>query len=153
MANRLGYAHLDTDNFYWMPTDPPFRTKRPPEDRLAMMTSAFDAAPNGWVLSGSLDGWGDPFIPRFSLVAFVYTPPATRMARLIAREHERYGAAVAPGGVMYDQHLEFVAWAEGYDRADRSGRSRPRHEACWRRCPARCCDWMARSRSRFWPMP
>lgn len=28
VAARLGYAFLDADDFYWLPTDPPFREKR-----------------------------------------------------------------------------------------------------------------------------
>ena len=27
-AERLGHLHLDTDNFFWAPTEPPFTTKR-----------------------------------------------------------------------------------------------------------------------------
>jgi len=35
LAERLGWMHLDTDDFYWLPTDPPYREKRPAETRLA----------------------------------------------------------------------------------------------------------------------
>ena len=129
LAARLGATHLDTDSFYWLASHPPFRDRRPVADRMEMMEQAFAAARQGWVLSGSLDGWGDPFIPRFSLVAFVYTPPAVRMTRLLERERDRYGAAIEPGGAMHTQHLEFVGWAEGYDHGGRPGRSLPRHEA------------------------
>ena len=129
LAEHLGWSHLDTDSFYWLPTDPPFRERRPPEPRMAMLRNAIAAAHEGWTLSGSLDGWGDPLIPDFRLVVFVFTPHPIRMARLMARERERYGEAIAPGGPMHAQHLEFVRWAEGYDHGDRTGRSLPRHEA------------------------
>ncbi len=128
LAMRLGWTHLDTDHFYWLPGNPPFQDRRPLEPRLEMMEQAFADAASGWVLSGSLDGWGDVFIPQFSAVIFLYTPPALRMARLVAREHERYGEAILPGGPMHAHHVEFVQWAEGYDRGDRSGRSLGRHE-------------------------
>ena len=129
LAVRLGRVHLDTDSFYWLPSDPPFRDRRPLIERMEMIERAFAGADRSWVLSGSLDGWGDPFIPRFGLVVFIYTPPEARMMRLLARERERYGAAIEPGGVMYAQHREFAAWAEGYDGGGRPGRSLPRHEA------------------------
>ena len=37
IATRYGHRHLDTDDFYWMRTDPPYREVRPPEDRLALL--------------------------------------------------------------------------------------------------------------------
>ena len=37
LAGRLGAAHLDTDDFFWEATDPPFTTKRPEAERVALM--------------------------------------------------------------------------------------------------------------------
>lgn len=69
MATRYGHRHLDTDDFFWMRTDPPFRMKRPAEERLALLRPAFCEA-TSWVLSGSICGWGDPLIPEFALAVF-----------------------------------------------------------------------------------
>ena len=99
IATRYGHRHLDTDDFYWMRTDPPYREVRPPEDRLALLRRSIRET-HSWVLSGSLCGWGDPLIPAFELVVFVTVPTAVRLARLGAREIERYGRhAIAPGTV------------------------------------------------------
>lgn len=32
LADQLAVQHLDVDDFYWMLTNPPFTTKRPPEE-------------------------------------------------------------------------------------------------------------------------
>ena len=40
LAKTLGCHHLDTDDFYWLPTDPPFGTKRPASERLSLLNSA-----------------------------------------------------------------------------------------------------------------
>jgi len=128
LAGRLGGAHIDTDAFFWEATDPPFTTKRPEADRVALMGAAMDEAPS-WVVSGSLMGWGEVFIPRFDLAVFLHVPPEVRMARLMARERERYGLAIQPGGDMHAQHLEFVEWARGYDQPGFPGRSLERHRA------------------------
>lgn len=40
LAQRLCVPHLDTDDFFWAPTDPPFTTKRPVEERLALIAAA-----------------------------------------------------------------------------------------------------------------
>ena len=139
LARRLGAAQLDTDAFYWLATDPPFQTSRPIPARLAMLEAAFAAAFGGWVLSGSLDGWGDPLIPRFEQVVFLATPTELRLARLAAREQRRYGAAIAPGGALADHHLDFMAYAAAYDTgvftSTLTGRHRARHEAWLARLP------------------
>ena len=33
IGRRLGFRFLDTDDFFWMPTDPQYTQKRPLEDR------------------------------------------------------------------------------------------------------------------------
>lgn len=135
LAGRLGLAHLDTDSFYWLPTDQPFTDKRPVEARLALLAEAFAAAAQGWVLSGSLDGWGDPLIPQFDLVVFLQVPAAVRMARILARERARYGAAIEPGGAMRQTSQDFIAWCAGYDAGEQSGRNLARHLAWLQRLP------------------
>lgn len=129
LAGRYGHRHLDTDDFYWRRTDPPFREKRPPEERLASLRTTFQEAKR-WVLSGSLCGWGDPLIPEFELVVFLLVPTPVRLARLRAREIERYGRqAIAPGGALHEAHVEFLEWAGRYDTGDPEMRSRAMHEA------------------------
>ena len=128
LAARLGAAHLDTDSFFWEATDPPFTTKRPEAERVAMMEAEVAGEPS-WVISGSLIGWGDVFVPRFDLVVFLHVPHEVRMARLMARERERYGAAIEPGGAMHAAHLEFLAWAQAYETPGFPGRSLERHRA------------------------
>ncbi len=85
------------------------------------------------MLSGSLDGWGDPLIPRFERVVFVAVPTEVRMARLAARERARYGAAIDAGGRLHAHHLDFMAYAAAYDTGQftsvLTGRYRARHDA------------------------
>jgi len=74
---------------------------------------------DGWVLSGSLDGWGDPLIAHFDLVVFLQTAQTFRLNRLRAREATRFGAdAVAPGGWRHQEMEDFIEWASRYDAGD-----------------------------------
>ena len=116
LAEALGAVQFDTDDFFWMPTEPPFTDKRPMPERLERLEAALDAA-DRWVLSGSALGWGEPLVPRFELVVFLYLPPEVRLARLLAREQARYGPRIAPGGDMHAQHLDFMDWCRSYDTA------------------------------------
>ena len=131
-----GCSHFDTDTFFWLPTNPPFRQKRDIDERLRLMMVAANSS-NSWVLTGSLDGWGDPLIAYFDAVVFLSVPTEIRMARLVEREQRRYGAAaLESGGPMHQTHREFLDFAESYEtRTGPAGRSRQRHEACLRQLP------------------
>ena len=127
LAREIDGAHLDTDDFFWLPTNPPFTTKRPVEQRLKLLEA--ELTRDSWVLSGSLMGWGDALVPSFDLVVFLYVPPDVRLERIMERERQRYGADIDPGGRMHENHKVFVDWARGYDTADSEGRSHARHRA------------------------
>ena len=128
VAARYGHRHLDTDDFYWLPSQPKFQHKRPRAERLAML-HALREQPM-WVLSGSLCDRGDPLIPEFDLVVFLAIPFPVRMERLREREIQRYGErAIAPGGELHHAHLAFMDWARDYDTGDVDIRSRALHEA------------------------
>ena len=128
VCQRLGYRHLDADDYFWLPTANPFTEERPRGECLHMMDA--DLSQNRrWVLSGSLATWGDSLIPYFDLAVFVYVPPDIRLARLQKRELERYGNDAAHGGKRYEETQAFLAWAAAYDAGTRNGRSLPKHEA------------------------
>lgn len=128
LADRLGSQAFDTDDFFWLPTDPPFTEKRPTPARLALMEQVF-LPRSDWILSGSCVGWGDPIIPRLTHVIFLTLPAGMRLARLRRRERRRYGAAIDPGGARAVAFRSFLDWAMSYDDPVFSGRSRRAHEA------------------------
>jgi len=125
LSAALGVTHLDTDDFYWAPVDPPYTAKRGVAERLALLGAA--QGPGGWVLSGSADGWGDPVLTEVDLVVFLRLPTAQRMLRLRRREQARFGDRVAPGGDMERTHRAFLDWASSYDDPYFGGRSLHRH--------------------------
>ena len=137
IGGQFGHTHLDTDTFFWEPTDPPFSEIRPVAARQAMLARALEAH-RRWVLSGSLCGWGDIFIDRFELAIFLHIPHDVRMARITARERQRYGNAIEEGGALRAHHLEFIEWASKYDSADENMRSLVLHEKWMASLPCRC---------------
>jgi adenylate kinase family enzyme len=127
LAAHLQYLHFDTDDYFWVPTDPPFTTQR---ERTARQQLLMDdlTAHDSWVVSGSLCGWGNVTIPLFELVVFLWIPPDVRMARLHRREQARFGTRIEPGGDMYEQSQAFLAWAASYDEGGLDIRSKQLHE-------------------------
>ena len=123
LCRALGYFHMDTDDYFWLPTDPKFTQKRPRDERISLMEEDISRN-NNIVLSGALCDWGDVLIPKFTLAVRLETDAALRLKRLSAREHTRFGSRIEPGGDMYRQHQDFLAWAKQYDTGGPEMRSR-----------------------------
>ncbi|MDP6345330.1 MAG: AAA family ATPase [Alphaproteobacteria bacterium] len=129
LAGALAIPHHDTDDFFWRPTDPPYREARPAADRLRLLEELF-LGRSDWVLSGSLVSWGDPILSLFDLVVFLRAPTEVRLRRLREREVRRYAAAaVAPGGWRHRESEDLIEWAARYDDGGLEEHSLARHEA------------------------
>ena len=129
LAGRLSIPHHDSDDYYWRPTIPPYRDKRPETERLRLMEELF-LGRDQWILSGSIVGWSEAVTPLFDLVVFLQTPTEVRLQRLRERETRRFGRdAVAPGAWRHEETEEFLEWASHYDDNSREGRNLAKHEA------------------------
>lgn len=126
VAAREGLVHVDCDDHYWAPVDPPFSVKRAPSERVASTSEALGSG--GWVLSGACNGWGGELIDQADLIVFVALPTPVRLKRLLAREQERYGDRIKEGGDMHQIHKDFLDWTRGYDTPDFQGRNLAEHE-------------------------
>jgi adenylate kinase family enzyme len=127
LARRHGLNFFDTDDFYWQTTDPPYQQPHPREVRQRSLRDALNGS-DGWVLAGSLCGWGDFVIPMLDLAIFVVVDLPLRLTRLRQRNVERYGARVALGGDLYEQHQAFLKWASSYEEGSVEMRSQALHE-------------------------
>lgn len=136
ISARFGYFHMDTDDYFWLPTDPMFTIKRDKAERLALMKKDIETHEK-IVISGSLCDWGDDLIPCFDLAIRVVTDTQTRLERLKDREYRRFGERIQEGGDMYEEHTKFLKWASEYDTGDITMRSKMKHDAWQKRlsCP------------------
>jgi adenylate kinase family enzyme len=127
LARELQVPHEDGDDMFWLPTEPPFTTVRPLEERLRLLRARLPVE-GSWVFSGSA-AWAAPVEPSYDLIVLLHIDRAVRMQRLHLREQRDYGDRIAPGGDMFEENLRFLAWAEAYDTAGLDQRSRATHEA------------------------
>ncbi len=128
LSEKLLVPHFDCDDYFHAPSDPPFQSPRPPEERTSLLLR--DLSPiECWILSGGICGWVPYPELSFTGIVFLYVPPDIRLARLRQREQERFGSRVLPGGDMHASHLEFLHWASRYDAGDVDGKTLTRHEA------------------------
>jgi adenylate kinase family enzyme len=136
LAKKLRVPFFDADDYYWQLTDPPFRLKNTPEDRVEKLLSDMNKT-RKWLLSGFVVSWGDAFIPLFTLAIFVTLPRDIRLGRLHERERQRYGKRIDDGGDMHEISKAFMEWAALYDTAGTEVRSLVMHEDWIKRleCP------------------
>lgn len=136
IAGQMDAYFMDTDDYFWAATDPPYTTKRAVSDRIALIQSDF-AAHEQVVLAGSLVDWGDELISQFTLAIRVETDVTIRLERLRARERAHFGNRIDPGGDMYENHKAFIEWAASYDEGGIEMRSKAKHDR-WQKmlkCP------------------
>jgi adenylate kinase family enzyme len=116
LAQQRGIPHFDSDDYHWFTSDPePYRRRRNPDHRRALLSADLDAHP-AWVLSGSLCGWGDVFVPRFDCIVFCTAPTDVRLERIRARELARYGLErLEAGGDLHGVFVKFLDWAAAYE--------------------------------------
>src|ERR1700733_6946438 len=126
LGNDLSFRVFDTDDYYWLPSTPPFQRKQDPEVRLAKLLQDLKVTSRA-IVSGSIWNGGVEREDSLSLIVFLTVPANIRIARLETREMKLY-RRVDP---------QFLAWAAQYDEGKVSGRSREKHEQ-WlsqRACP------------------
>jgi len=69
LAVQLGLRHADVDDYFWIPTDPPFTTKRPVSERVPLIQQALGE--DNWILTGSCMGWGDALLAQLDLIGIL----------------------------------------------------------------------------------
>jgi adenylate kinase family enzyme len=126
LSVRLGSSFLDADDYYWMPTNPPYEEKRAPAARLQLILADLRKTSSA-VVAGCVRTWGRELEDSFSLIVFLILDAEIRVARLREREMSERGRV--------DE--VFLEWAAQYETGRMSGRSRALHEK-WlseRSCP------------------
>jgi adenylate kinase family enzyme len=126
IGKKWMHTLLDSDDYFWVPTNPMYAMTRGIPERQRLLAEDIRKCER-CVITGSLCGWGDIFIPMFELVIFIDTPKNIRIERLKVRERMQFGDRILPGGDMHQNHIEFLDWARRYDTAGIKQRSRSLH--------------------------
>ncbi|WP_053917688.1 MULTISPECIES: hypothetical protein [Brachybacterium] len=130
IATVWSVPHADSDDYFWMPTEPAFTTPRAVPERVNLMSQIF-APRTAWVLSGAMTSWGESIVSLCDATIFLTIDPQERMRRLEARERLRRRVE----GLEEDASREFLKWAAGYDDPSSPSRSLRSQEAWLERRP------------------
>lgn len=126
VAAATGASFFDADDYFWLPTVPPFMHQRDVDRRLSFILEDLDKVFSA-VIAGSIVDWGAELEDSISLIVFLTVPTSIRISRLREREMARFGNA----------DPSFLEWAAQYDEGRMAGRSLAKHE---RWLSARACS-------------
>lgn len=129
IAEKYEIPWYDSDDIFWIKTDPPFTQKKALQERIKTLQKIFKNN-HSLVLSGSVLQWGDSIKESLDVVIYKYVEQDMRMNRLLARERQRYGDRINPGNDMHQIHTEFVEWAKKYELGEMEIRSK-KSELAW----------------------
>lgn len=122
VAKNNAFVHLDVDDYYWKPTDPPFHEKIPLDERNKNLTIDFYEYEKV-IISGSMVSWRKEWESAFDLAVFIRLENDTRMERLRKREQERYGNLLKTNKQIQVNSAAFLEWANQYENQEFTGRS------------------------------
>ena len=116
VARRLGFPHLDLDDYYF-PQDAsnPFAELRPRDEIIEHLKRDLSKHPH-FVMSGTIGSilW-DFANPLFNFAVLLSVPTEVRLVRVKMRAYERFGERVLLGGDLHESHLEFYERISEYD--------------------------------------
>ena len=81
LSRELEVAFFDADDYFWVPTEPPYQQQREPSARLSLLIADLAKVPKS-ITAGSVINWGRELEDSFSLIVFLTMPSELRLARL-----------------------------------------------------------------------
>jgi len=114
LAAKLNIDYFDSDDYFWIQTNPPFSHKRNREERNSLLLTDLNSV-ESWILGGSILYWDDNLLSDCDLIVFLYVSKDTRLDRLKKRELERWGDLINKDPAMQKKSDDFIAWAADYD--------------------------------------
>lgn len=126
LSEKLGIPNFDFDDYFWIPTDPPFRQQRDCETKFKMiMEDTKDM--ESFIISGHYAISYEPLDSKLTLAIFLYVPTEIRQKRIHERDIDWFGDRILKGGDMYEEHEAFIKWAGNYDMNNDTGRNIVKH--------------------------
>ncbi len=120
------FLNFDFDDYYWMPTDPPYTTKHNPMKRKELLLK--DIGDNkSYIISGHYGDYMQDIDDTLTMAVFIYTPMELRKKRLTEREMADFGDRAKLGGDMHESIMKFIDWSTHYDASDLDGRNLQKH--------------------------
>jgi|SRR6056297_75713 len=133
VAVRVGFKHLDSDDYYWKQTRPTFQGKRSFFSRNRKIKVDFKKY-DDVIISGCMMTWGKEWHSAFDMAVFIRLENELRLARLRKREIQRYGKALKHDNKVKENSKLFLEWAKLYENPNYKGNTLFSHEKWMKSC-------------------
>jgi uridine kinase len=110
LACALHFKHMDIEDYYFQASAIPYTKPRSRDDCLRLMLADIQKY-RSFVISAVTGDFGEEIASMVGLAVYITAPKEVRMKRIEQRDYDRFGDRVREGGDMYEQELEFRAWA------------------------------------------
>lgn len=107
LAERLGFRHIDIEDYSFEPSDVPYSRPRDRETVREMIKKAMQEWPD-FVFSAVNGDWGEAICRHCSCIVYLHAPQEVRMARIEQRSLHAMGKRVQPDGDLYAQEQAFL---------------------------------------------
>lgn len=111
LAEKLGFKHMDVEDYYFTRTDNPYASARTREEVEELLLEDIKQNPC-FVFSAVNGNMNEEINSCYDLVVYLEVPLELRMKRIRQRAYENFGDRVLPGGDMHEQEENFFAFAE-----------------------------------------
>ncbi len=111
LAEKLGFKHMDVEDYYFTRTDNPYASARTREEVEELLLEDIKQKPC-FVFSAVNGNMNEEINSCYDLVVYLEVPLELRMKRIRQRAFDKFGDRVLPGGDMYEQEEKFFEFAE-----------------------------------------
>ena len=111
LAEKLGFKHMDVEDYYFTRTDNPYASARPRDEVEVLLLEDIKQNPC-FVFSAVNGNMNSEINSCYDLVVYLEVPQEIRMKRIRQRAFDKFGDRVLPGGDMYEQEEKFFEFAE-----------------------------------------
>ena len=111
LAEKLGFKHMDVEDYYFTRTDNPYASARTRDEVEVLLLEDIKQNPC-FVFSAVNGNMNSEINSCYDLVVYLEVPQEIRMKRIRQRAFDKFGDRVLPGGDMYEQEEKFFEFAE-----------------------------------------
>lgn len=110
LAKKLGYKHMDAEDYYFTSSDDPYAFARTRTEAEQLLLADIKRHPR-FVFSAVNGDMSAEINSYYSLVVYLDAPSDIRMERIRKRSADKFGDRILPGGDMYEREERFFEHA------------------------------------------